>query len=138
MNDNKAPISDDTTTTNDNTNLVDNTTASDSVPTVDITTTTITKEQLNSIGIDLPDDEMAALIEHTESAINERIGEEIIDSLDDDQLKEFVGMQDRNTPAEQIEQWIIERVDDYQEIIEDNVAIVLGELAESVESIQSA
>ncbi len=97
--------------------------------------TIITKEQLNSIGINLPDEEMHALIEHAEDTINERISEEIIDSLDDEQLEQLASMQEGDTPAEQIEEWVMARVPDYQEIVEDNTAIVLGELAESVEEI---
>lgn len=98
----------------------------------------ITFDQLRSIGIDLPDEQMRALIEHTENRVNEQIGEEIVDSLDDEELAELVAMQENNTPPEQIEQWIIERVEDYVEIIEDNVAIVMGDLAQNVESINSA
>lgn len=108
-------------------------------PTVNSTqpqgTAIITAEQLNSIGIELPADQMQALIEHTEETINQRIGEEVVDSLDDDQLQELVAMQEADTPAEQVEAWIIERVTDYQEIVEDNTTIVLGELAENADKL---
>lgn len=100
-----------------------------------VSSTIITKAQLNSIGINLPDEEMQALIEHAEDTINERISEEVIDSLDDEQLEELATMQESDAPADQIEAWVMERVPDYQEIVEDNTAIVLGELAESVEEI---
>lgn len=100
-----------------------------------VSATIITKEQLNSIGINLPDEEMQALIQHTEDTINERISEEVIDSLDDQQIEELASMQESNAPADQIEAWVIERVPDYQEIVEDNTTIVLGELAEGVEQI---
>ena len=72
---------------------------------------------------------MQALIQHVEDTINSQIGEEIVESLDDDQLKELVQMQDNDAPAEEIDAWIRARVPEYDEIIEDNVAIVLGELA---------
>lgn len=95
----------------------------------------ITVDQLRSIGIDLPEDQMQTLIQHAEDTINEQIGEEIVDSLTDRQLQELVAMQEADAPAEQVEEWIVERVENYQEIVEDNVAIVLGDLAENVEAI---
>lgn len=102
-----------------------------------IPTTMITKAQLNSVGINLPDDQAQALIQHVEETVNERISEEIVDSLDDTQLAELVALQDGDVPAEQLEAWIRERVPEYDEIVEDNVTIVLGELVENSEAIQA-
>lgn len=102
---------------------------------LNIRVTIVTKAQLNSIGINLPEDQMQALIQHVEDTINSQIGEEIVESLDDDQLKELVQMQDNDAPAEEIDAWIRERIPEYDEIIEDNVAIVLGELANNSDAI---
>lgn len=102
-----------------------------------IPTTMITKAQLSSVGINLPDDQVQALIQHVEETVNERISEEIVDSLDDAQLAELVALQDGDVPAEQLEAWIRERVPEYDEIVEDNVTIVLGELVENSEAIQA-
>ena len=104
---------------------------------LNIRVTIVTKAQLNSIGINLPEDQMQALIQHVEDTINSQIGEEIVESLDDDQLKELVQMQDNDAPAEDIAAWIRARVPEYDEIIEDNVAIVLGELANNSDAIQA-
>ena len=41
-----------------------------------------------------------------------------------------------NAPAEEIDAWIREHIPEYDEIIEDNVAIVLGELVENSDAIQ--
>ena len=41
-------------------------------PQLSIQATIVTKAQLNSIGISLPDDQMQALIQHVEETINER------------------------------------------------------------------
>ncbi len=103
---------------------------------VNIQATMITKAQLSSVGINLPDEQAQALIQHVEDTVNERISEEIVDSLDDAQLAELVALQDDDVPAEQVEAWIRERVPEYDEIIEDNVTIVLGELVENSEAIQ--
>ena len=104
---------------------------------LNIRVTIVTKAQLNSIGINLPEDQMQALIQHVEDTINSQIGEEIVESLDDDQLKELVQMQDNDAPAEEIDVWIRARVPEYDEIIADNVAIVLGELANNSDAIQA-
>mgnify|MGYP001009634713 FL=1 len=104
---------------------------------LNIRATIVTKAQLNAIGISLPDDQMQALIQHVEETINERISEEVVESLTDEQLAELVKMQDSNAPAEEIDAWIRERVPEYDEIIEDNVTIVLGELVENSDAIQS-
>ena len=103
---------------------------------VNIQATMITKAQLSSVGINLPDDQVQALIQHVEDTVNERISEEIVDSLDDAQLAELVALQGDDVPAEHVEAWIRERVPEYGEIIEDNVTIVLGELVENSEAIQ--
>lgn len=104
---------------------------------LNIRVTIVTKAQLNSIGINPPEDQMQALIQHVEDTINSQIGEEIVESLDDEQLKELVQMQDNDVPAEEIDAWIRERIPEYDEIIEDNVAIVLGELADNSDAIQA-
>ena len=104
---------------------------------LNIQATIVTKAQLNSIGVNLPDDQMQALIQHVEETINERISEEVVESLTDEQLAELVKMQDSNVSAEEIDAWIRERIPEYDEIIEDNVAIVLGELVENSDAIQA-
>ena len=104
---------------------------------LNIRATIVTKAQMNSIGVNLPDDQMQVLIQHVEETINERISEEVVESLTDEQLLELIKMQDSNAPAEEIDAWIRERVPEYDEIIEDNVTIVLGELVENSDAIQS-
>lgn len=84
---------------------------------LNIRVTIVTKAQLNSIGINLPEDQMQALIQHVEDTINSQIGEEIVESLDNEQLKELVQMQDNDVPAEEIDAWIRERIPEYDEII---------------------
>ena len=104
---------------------------------LNIRATIVTKAQLNSIGVNLPDDQMQALIQHVEETINERISEEVVESLTDEQLAELVKMQDSNVSAEEIDAWIRERIPEYDEIIEDNVAIVVGELVENSDAIHA-
>lgn len=121
---------------NDNTNTATSP-VSDNNPQAD-DLAVITIDDLRSIGIDLPQEQMLALIRHAEDSINERIGEEIISSLDDDQVQELVALQQAGASDEQVEEWIVERVTSHQEIVEDNIAIVLGDLAESADAIVAA
>ena len=96
-------------------------------------TVAITKAQLNAVGINLPDDEMEDLIQRAENEVNERVGEELFDSLDDDQLKEFVAMQeDKSVSGDKIAEWLAERVPDYKQIVADNTVIVLDELVKTI------
>lgn len=96
-------------------------------------TVAITKAQLNAVGINLPDDEMEDLIQRAENEVNERVGEELFDSLDDDQLKEFVAMQeDKSVSDDKIAEWLAERVPDYEQIVYDNTVIVLDELVKAI------
>ena len=96
-------------------------------------TVAITKAQLNAVGINLPDDEMEDLIQRAENEVNERVGEELFDSLDDDQLKEFMAMQeDKSVSDDKIAEWLAERVPDYEQIVDDNTVIVLDELVKAI------
>lgn len=93
----------------------------------------ITKAQLNAVGINLPDDEMEDLIQRAENEVNERVGEELFESLDDDQLKEFVAMQeDESVSDDKIAEWLAERVPDYKQIVDDNTVIVLDEVVKTI------
>ena len=95
-------------------------------------TVAITKAQLNAVGINLPDDEMEDLIQRAENEVNERVGEELFESLDDDQLKEFVAMQEDGVSDDKIAEWLAERVPDYKQIVDDNTVIVLDEVVKTI------
>lgn len=89
----------------------------------------ITEERLRSIGVMLEGDELATLVQYAEDKVHQLVSEEIAESLDDDQVEELVQLQQNGASAEEIDAWLRERVEDYDQIIEDNVLIVLGELA---------
>ena len=96
-------------------------------------TVAITKPQLNAVRIKHPDEEMEHLIQRAENEVNERVGEELFDSLDDDQLKEFVAMQeDKSVSDDKIAEWLAERVPGYKQIVDDNIVIVLDELVKAI------
>ena len=45
-------------------------------------------------------------------------------------------MQDNGAPGYQISEWLRTRVPDYEQIVEDNTMIVLGEVADDIDAIQ--
>lgn len=91
-------------------------------------------ETLRSIGITLEGGELTALLEHINEKIETAIGEEVIEELDDEQLKEMAQLEETSTD-EELAAWIAQHVPVYKEIVEDNIAIVLGDLAESSDQI---
>ncbi|MDO4684278.1 MAG: DUF5663 domain-containing protein [Candidatus Saccharibacteria bacterium] len=95
----------------------------------------ITKEQLASIGVNLPDEQIAALIQHIEDSASNLIVEEVLESLTAEQLKELESLQESGASDEQINNWFRSAIPEYDNIIEDNVTIILGELAENADKL---
>ena len=97
----------------------------------------ITKDQLRALGLQLSDEELDQMISHLNDTVEERIGAEITDSLTDEDLAEFVKLQE-SASDEELGTWIAAHIPDYVEIVQDNIDIVLGELVESTESINES
>ena len=97
----------------------------------------ITEETLNEIGIDLTGQDKLALLAHLNDTLEERIGVEITESLDDDQLKELLDLQESGND-EAITSWLETHVPDLQDIVADHVAVLLGELAENADDTGAA
>lgn len=95
----------------------------------------ITKSTLVALGINLNDQDVQSLLERLNDTVEERIGDEIIESLDDDELEELVKLQKTATP-EELGDWIAEHVSDYDQIVSDEIDIVIGELAENADRIE--
>lgn len=93
----------------------------------------LTKDFLESIGITLDDATFAVFAEHFDSTLRDRILTEIIDELEDEQLLQLERL--KETDGDQVWQWIQANVTDLSDIIQDEVDILLGELAENAEHI---
>lgn len=93
----------------------------------------LTKEFLESIGIQLDDVMFAHFAEHFDSTLKERIISDIIDELDDEQLTQLEQL--KNSEGDQLWHWIQTNVLDLSDIIQDEVDILLGELSENSEHI---
>lgn len=59
--------------------------------------------------------------------VNELIGEEIYESLTEEEARELIALQEGGAGPEEVEKWIEAHVPDYDNIIEDNVIIAVGE-----------
>lgn len=93
----------------------------------------ITKEFLATIGIELDGSTYQAFAQHFEDTLFDRIIESVVDSLDDAQIQQLALM--KNGDPEQLWKWLQVTVPELGEIIQDEIDILLGELAENSEHI---
>lgn len=96
--------------------------------------TYINEDVLNNFGITVSDDDKASLLDHLNETLQERIGTEIAAMLDDAKLEQLVEIQDTGT-EDQVGAWLAENVPELDEIVEDEIAILMGELADSRDDI---
>lgn len=96
----------------------------------------VTAEELKELGITLNESDANLLIDHINNTVEERVGVEITDSLTDEQISELADLQETATD-EQLGEWIASHVPDYVQIVQDNVDIVIGEIAQEHKAINS-
>ena len=89
----------------------------------------ITLEDLQSIGAILPEAESEAMLTEINDTLNERIGTEITEALNDEQLKQLLSLQQSGDTAA-IDNWLEATVPELSEIMSDERDILLGELAD--------
>jgi hypothetical protein len=97
----------------------------------------ITADSLKKIGVNLDGKDVASLLKHLNDTLEERIGAEITDALDDKQLEVLVDMQEKASD-EEIGAWLKANVPDFEDIVQDEIDIILGDLAESTDGINEA
>lgn len=88
---------------------------------------------LESLGIQLSEQDLNLLSEHFETTLRERVINEITLELDPDQARELASMQQASD--NELMQWLTVNVPDLADIVSDEVDILLGELAEHSEVI---
>lgn len=99
--------------------------------------TFITKQMLTTSGITVAPEEEEALLDHLNETLEERVGLEITDSLNDQQLEALAALQEQDDPTA-IQQWLADNVPELQDIIKDEIDILLGEIAENADGINNA
>ena len=96
----------------------------------------ITKELLDSVGVNVTPEEETALLEHLNTTLQERVGLEITDSLDDQQLEALASLQEAGD-EQAIQQWLTDNVPELADIVKDEIDILLGEIAENTDGINA-
>jgi hypothetical protein len=92
----------------------------------------ITQSTLETLGIDLTGEDVDALLDDLNETLQERVGTEIAQSLQEEQLKELAELQETATDTE-IGAWLQKNVPDMQQIVQNEIDILLGEIVEDEE-----
>jgi hypothetical protein len=97
----------------------------------------ITEGTLEEFGIDLQNQDKESLLTHLNETLQERVGTEVAAMLGDDQLETLLDMQE-TASDEQVGTWLEQNVPELSQIVQDEIDILLGELAESSDAINEA
>jgi len=89
----------------------------------------ITPVLLASTGIDVPDDQVAPLLDYMNEVLEERIGEAIVDALAIEQLETLASLQE-TASDEEVHDWLEANVTNLDNVIQEQVDTLLGEAAE--------
>jgi succinate dehydrogenase flavin-adding protein (antitoxin of CptAB toxin-antitoxin module) len=87
------------------------------------------KNFLDNLGVELSPDEINLLSQHYVHTLQERVLSEITTELDEAQLIELHELQQKSD--KELREWITNNIPQLKEIIEDESAILLGEIAEN-------
>lgn len=94
----------------------------------------ITRELLDEFGISLDGQDETSFLQHLNDTLEERVGAEITESLDDDQLKTLLELQEKGSD-EEVGAWIEQNVPELKDITQDEIDILLGEVAKNSNAI---
>lgn len=94
----------------------------------------LTHELLTDLGIQLSEQDYQSLAEHFETTLDERVINEIVLELSPEQASELATLQQSDDGA--ILQWLQTNVPDLADIVADEIDILLGELADSSDTLQ--
>lgn len=92
--------------------------------------TLFTQDFLTNLGVSLSLEEQQALSNYTEEVLRERVIEEVIDSLEEGQAEQLSSLAD-----DSLQEWLALNVPELQSIVQDEVDILLGELAEQADQL---
>lgn len=89
----------------------------------------ITQATLEALDVDLTGEDVEALLDHLNETLQERISAIITESLDEDQLKTLLAMQE-SASDEDLGAWLEENVADMQQIVSTETDILMAEILE--------
>ena len=95
----------------------------------------ITEDSLKELGINLGDQDVTSLLAHLNETLEERVGTEITEALEDNQLQALLDLQEKASD-EEVGTWLQANVPEFEQIVQDEIDIILGELAENSDGIK--
>ncbi|PID33163.1 hypothetical protein CR969_02165 [Candidatus Saccharibacteria bacterium] len=96
--------------------------------------TLLSKQYLASLGLDLSDEDAKSLSDHAEDTLQKRVVDEVLDVITPEQAHQLAKLQSENDD-ELVQKWLVDNVEDLQDIISDEVDILLGEIAEDSQNL---
>ena len=93
-------------------------------------TNTITIESLEQFGIDTSRSDIDSFLTHLNELLEVRLGVEITELLDDTKLDELLIIQESDD-EKALGDWIQTNVPDIERVVQDEIDILLGEVAEN-------
>lgn len=97
----------------------------------------ITKQTIKDLGIAANETEVVSLVVTLNEELNQRIGIEIANQLDDAQLKQMVTLSEAEDKTP-LQAFLESNVEDLEQIVKDQVDSMLGELLENKEKLSQA
>jgi len=94
----------------------------------------IKREQLEAMGIDLDEQAMESLLKEVNEELDGRVGAAVMAELDDEQMEEYGKIEDSLSDGDAVK-WLEERIPDLSQIVQDEVDIILGDLAEKADTL---
>lgn len=93
----------------------------------------ITADDLEQLGVTSTNE----LVDYLNETLEERVGTEITEVLSDEQLEHLITLH-QTASAEDVAQWLNKNIADLAEIRQDNVDILLGEIVENTEGLNTS
>ena len=94
----------------------------------------ITEETLTALGIDITGQDKDVFLTHLNETLQERVGVEITESLDDEQLLTLLDKQE-NATEEELGAWLAQTIPNFEQMVQDEIDILVGELSENSNDI---
>jgi hypothetical protein len=92
------------------------------------------KQILGALEVKLDEKHQAALNEHIQATLEQRIGLALVELLEDDEVRELIALTEKGDQAALVA-WLGKHVPDYQEVVQDEIDILLGEIAENSDQL---
>ena len=96
----------------------------------------ITPSLLADMNVTIPDDISEDMIDHLNETLRERIGMEVVTSLSEDKLIEYLALMQENN-AKIMQNWLQKNVPEIKEIVSDEIDILLGEIATQKQAVET-